>query len=78
MSPVSKRPGVRGGPATRGFPPGSAQALVALVLGTIAGVNGLQQDQPVAGVLLLGIAALGGLQLVRLLRRRRRPVPEDT
>ena len=75
MGRVSRRPGVRGGPATRGFPPGSAQALVALVLGTIAGVNGLQQGQPVPGVLLLGIAALGGLQLVRLFRKRRRPVP---
>ena len=74
MSAVTRRPGVRGGPATRGFPPGSAQALVALVLGTIAGVNGLQQGQPVPAVVLLGIAALGALQLVRLFRRRDRSV----
>ena len=36
MRSVAGRPGVRGGSPTRGFPPGSAQALVALVLGAVA------------------------------------------
>ncbi len=72
MTGVAGRPGVRGGAATRGFPPGSAQALVALVLGTIAGINGLQQGQPGWAVVLLAIAGLGALQLYRLFRRRRR------
>ena len=40
MSAVAGRPEVRGGRPTRGFPPGSAQALVALVLGVVAGVTG--------------------------------------
>ncbi len=72
MSPVSRRPGVRGGPATRGFPPGSAQALVALVLGLVAGVTGLRRGEVVPAVVLLVIAALGALQLFRLFRRRGR------
>ena len=75
MGRVSRRPGVRGGPATRGFPPGSAQALVALVLGVVLGAAGLQRGETGPAVVLLGVAALGALQLVRLFLRRRGPVP---
>lgn len=63
------RPGIRGGSATRGFPPGSAQALVVLVLGLVAGVVGLRRGEVLPGVLFLGLAALGALQLARLARR---------
>ena len=75
MSRVSRRPGVRGGPATRGFPPGSAQALVALVLGVVLGAAGLQRGETAPAVVLLVVAALGALQLVRLFRGRRHAVP---
>ena len=71
MRTVAGRPEVRGGAATRGFPPGSAQALVALVLGLALGVAGLRRGETVPAVVLLGIAALGALQLVRLFVRRR-------
>ncbi|MCW2777396.1 MAG: hypothetical protein JWN17_1121 [Frankiales bacterium] len=71
MGPVAGRPGVRGGAATRGFPPGSAQALVALVLGVALGVAGLRRGETAAAVVLLVIALLGALQLYRLFRRRR-------
>ena len=67
---MAGRPGVRGGAPTRGFPPGSAQALVALVLGLALGVAGLRRGETVPAVVLLVIALLGALQLVRLLRRR--------
>ncbi len=72
MTGMAGRPEVRGGAATRGFPPGSAQALVALVLGLVAGINGVQQGEYVWAALLLGIAALGALQLYRLFRRSRK------
>ena len=67
---MAGRPGVRGGAATRGFPPGSAQALVALVLGVALGVAGLRRGETGPAVVLLGIAVLGALQLVRLFVRR--------
>ena len=66
---MSGRPDVRGGRSTRGFPPGSAQALVALVLGLVAGVTGLQRGDDALAVLFLALALLGGVGLVRLLRR---------
>ena len=66
---------MRGGPATRGFPPGSAQALVALVLGLVLGAAGLRRGETLPALVLLAVAALGALQLVRLVRRRRGPVP---
>ena len=72
MRPVAGRPGVRGGAATRGFPPGSAQALVALVLGIGLGLTGLRRGETGPAVVLLLIAAFGAVQLVRLFRRRRR------
>jgi len=68
---VSGRPDVRGGRPTRGFPPGSAQALVALVLGLVAGVTGFRRDQPLLGVVFLAVALLGAVGLWRLLRRDR-------
>ena len=71
MVSMAGRPEVRGGAATRGFPPGSAQALVALVLGLALGVAGLRRGETAAGVVLLVIAVLGALQLYRLFRRRR-------
>lgn len=71
MTLVAGRPGVRGGSATRGFPPGSAQALVALVLGLAFGVAGLRRGEVVPAVVLLVVAALGALQLARLARRAR-------
>jgi hypothetical protein len=63
------RPGVRGGPPTRGFPPGSAQALVALVLGGAAAVVGLRRDDHLLALVFLAVAVLGGVALVRLVRR---------
>ncbi len=76
---MSGRPDVRGGRPTRGFPPGSAQALVALVLGVVAGVAGVRRGQPLLAVVFLVVALLGGLSLWRLLRGSgrcaRRPRP---
>ena len=63
------REGVRGGRPTRGFPPGSAQALVALVLGATAGVVGVRRGDHLLAVLFFGVALLGGVGLVRLVRR---------
>lgn len=71
MGGVAGRPGVRGGAPTRGFPPGSAQALVALVLGLGLGLAGLRRGERVPAVVLLAVALLGALQLVRLARRAR-------
>ena len=68
---MSARPDVRGGSPTRGFPPGSAQALVALVLGVVAAVTGFRRDQPLLAVVFLGVALLGAVGLWRLLRRSR-------
>ncbi len=70
MRRVSGRPDVRGGRPTRGFPPGSAQALVALVLGVVVAVAGLQRGEPVLAGLFLLVAAAGAVSLVRLFRRR--------
>jgi hypothetical protein len=64
------RPGVRGGPPTRGFPPGSAQALVALVLGTAAGVVGLRRGDTALAVVFFVVASVGAVALLRLLRPR--------
>jgi hypothetical protein len=61
---------VRGGAPTRGFPPGSAQALVALVLGITLFVTGLQRDQLVLAGVFLGVGVLGGVGLVRLYLKR--------
>ena len=69
MACVSGRAGVRGGRATRGFPPGSAQALVALVLGVVAAVAGLCRGEPGWAAVFAVVALLGAVQLVRLLRR---------
>ena len=66
---MNRRREVRGGRPTRGFPPGSAQALVALVLGLVAGVTGFRRGEPVLAVVFLTVAVLGALGLVRLLRR---------
>jgi uncharacterized membrane protein YiaA len=63
------RAGVRGGPPTRGFPPGSAQALVALVLGAVAGGVGVQRGDHLLAAVFFGVAVLGGVGVVRLLRR---------
>ncbi|MFP5219311.1 MAG: hypothetical protein ACLGIG_06175 [Actinomycetes bacterium] len=63
------RPGVRGGPPTRGFPPGSAQALVALVLGAVAGVVGVQRGDHLLAVVFFAVALVGALGLARLVRR---------
>jgi hypothetical protein len=60
---------VRGGASTRGFPPGSAQALVALVLGLVAGIIGVRRDEPVLAAVFLALALVGGVALVRLLWR---------
>ncbi len=60
---------MRGGAATRGFPPGSAQALVALVLGVVAAVVGVRRDEPLLAAVFLAVALAGGLGLYRLLRR---------
>ena len=71
MAVVAGRPEVRGGGATRGFRPGSAQALVALVLGLVAGLAALRRGEPVAGVVFLLVAAAGAWSLWRLYVRRR-------
>ena len=63
------REGVRGGAPTRGFPPGSAQALVALVLGIVAGVVGVRRGDHLLAVVFFAVAVLGAVGLVRLLRR---------
>ena len=63
------REGVRGGRPTRGFPPGSAQALAALVLGAFAGVVGVQRGDHLLAVLFFLVAVVGGVGLVRLVRR---------
>jgi hypothetical protein len=65
---VSGRPDVRGGRATRGFPPGSAQALVALVLGVVAGVAGVRRGEPLLAAVFLLVALLAAASLWRLLR----------
>ncbi len=62
---------MRGGAATRGFPPGSAQALVALVLGLVAGVVGVRRGEVLPAVVFFALALLGGVGLWRLLARRR-------
>jgi hypothetical protein len=59
---------VRGGSATRGFRPGSAQAVVALVLGVVAGVTGVRRGEPWFAVLFFAVAVAGGLSLWRLYR----------
>lgn len=64
------RPGVRGGAPTRGFPPGSAQALVALVLGVVAGVAGVRRGEPLLAAVFLAVAVVGAVGLVRLYVRR--------
>ena len=61
---------MRGGAPTRGFPPGSAQALVALVLGVVAGVAGVQRGETVFAAVFFAVAALGALGLWRLYARR--------
>lgn len=61
---------MRGGSPTRGFPPGSAQALVALVLGVTLFITGLQRHQLVLAGIFLGIAVAGGAGLVRLFLKR--------
>ena len=68
---MAGRPDVRGGRPTRGFPPGSAQALVALVLGLVAGVTGVQRGEVVPAVLFFAVALLGAVGLWRLLRQPR-------
>ena len=62
---------MRGGSPTRGFPPGSAQALVALVLGLTAAVVGVRRGDHLLALVFLGVAALGAVGLVRLVRARR-------
>jgi hypothetical protein len=69
MRGVAARPDVRGGEPTRGFPPGSAQALVALVLGATAAVVGLQRGDHLLALVFLAVALLGGVGLLRLFRR---------
>jgi hypothetical protein len=69
MAGVSGRAGIRGGRPTRGFPPGSAQALVAVVLGLVLAVVGLQRGDELWALVFVAVAALGAAQLVRLLRR---------
>jgi hypothetical protein len=59
----------RSGSAPRGFPPGSAQALAALVLGLSAAAVGFGRGEAVLAVVFLGVAVLSGTTLVRLLRR---------
>ena len=63
---MAGRPEVRGGASTRGFPPGSAQALVALVLGLVAGLEGLRRGEVLPAVVFLALAAVGLVGLVRL------------
>ena len=69
MTAVAGRPEVRGGRPTRGFPPGSAQALVALVLGVVIGVAGVRRGELALALVFFAVAALGVVGLVRLLRR---------
>ena len=57
---------MRGGAPTRGFPPGRAQALVALVLGLVAGVIGLRRGEVLLAVVFLALAVVGAVGLVRL------------
>ena len=57
---------MRGGASTRGFPPGSAQALVALVLGLVAGVVGLRRGDVLPAVVFFALAAAGLVGLIRL------------
>ena len=57
---------MRGGAPTRGFPPGSAQALVALVLGLAAGVVGLRRGEELLAAVFLALALVGAVGLVRL------------
>ena len=71
MRGVAGRPEVRGGSPTRGFPPGSAQALVALVLGLTAAVVGVQRGDHLLALVFLAVAVLGGVGLYRLVRGRR-------
>jgi hypothetical protein len=61
---------VRGGARTRGFPPGSAQALVALVLGLLAGVVGLRRDELLLAGVFFALAVIGAMGLARLYARR--------
>ena len=70
MRGMSGRPDVRGGRATRGFPPGAAQALVALVLGLVIGLTGLRRGEWWWGAGFLAVAALGAVGLLRLYVRR--------
>ena len=72
MRPVATRPGVRGGSSTRGFPPGSSQALVALVLGVVIGVTGVRRGEWPLGIGFLLLGLLGAVALVRLLLSGRR------
>ena len=60
---------MRGGPPTRGFPPGSAQALVALVLGAAAGVVGVRRGDVWLALVFFAVALAGGVGLLRLVRR---------
>ena len=69
MGRMAGRPEVRGGASTRGFPPGSAQALVAVVLGLVAAVVGVRRDEPLLAAVFLAVALAGALGLYRLLRR---------
>ncbi len=70
MQRVSGRPDVRGGRPTRGFPPGSAQALVAVVLGLVLGIAGVRRGEVLLALVPLLVAVGGALALLRLLRRR--------
>lgn len=69
MRDVARRPDVRGGAPTRGFRPGTAQALAALVLGLLAGTTGLQRGQWPYALLFFAVAGLGALGLWRAYRR---------
>ena len=69
MRAVGGRPDVRGGTPTRGFPPGSAQALVALVLGAVAGVVGVQRGDLLLAAVFFAVALVGAVGLLRLVRR---------
>lgn len=57
---------MRGGASTRGFRPGSAQALVALVLGLVAGVIGLRRGEELLSAVFFALAVVGAVGLVRL------------
>ena len=69
MRSVAGRPDVRGGSPTRGFPPGSAQALVALVLGAAAGVVGVRRGDLLLAAVFFAVALVGAVGLLRLVRR---------